>query len=72
MNKMTVLPEALVRIQAEIACAQIEAMAMHTENVRRIMEDLAPAYTEEDFIKVITDHNIGYNDVIEIINNATY
>ena len=68
---MTVLPEALVRIQAEIACAQIEAMAMYTENMRRSMEDLAPAYTEKDFIKVITDHNIGYNDVIEVINNAT-
>jgi len=36
------------------------------------MEGLSPAYTEKDFIKVITDHNIGYNDVIEMINNATY
>lgn len=69
---MTVLPEILVRIQAEIACAQIEAMGMHTENVMRIMEGRSPAYTEKDFIKVITDHNIGYNDVIEMINNATY
>ena len=69
---MTVLPEILVRIQAEITCAQIEMMAMHTENMQRLQEGLSLAYTEKDFMKVITDHNIGYNDVIEMINNATY
>lgn len=60
-----------MRIQAEIACAQIEAMGMHTENVMRIMEGLSPAYTEKDFIKVITDHKYPFM-IIEMINNATY
>lgn len=69
---MPVLPQELVRIQASCTEAYIMCVAMHTENTKRIMEDKSLAYTEEDFVKLIEEYDIGYNSIIMRIRNASY
>jgi hypothetical protein len=69
---MPVQPEMLIRIQAACAAAYIECVAMHTANVERTLEGKALAYPEEAFRKLIEEHGIGYNSVLELIQMATY
>jgi len=46
--------EKIVYFQGQIACAQIEAMAMVAENERRKHIGEAPSFTASDFLDIIT------------------
>ena len=50
-------------LEAELLCARIEMEGMIAENQQRFHSGFSPAYVEEDFLKIIKDHGIGYNDV---------
>ena len=44
--------------------ASIRTMAMQSRNMECMIKHKPMAYTEEDFLKVIEEEGIGYNDVI--------
>lgn len=70
-NRM-ILQEKIIRMQVDSNVALIEALAMQAENMNRLSQGLSIAYTEESFGQLIKDHNIGHNDIITRIQNATY
>jgi len=44
--------------------ALITALGMHAENQKRLSNDESPAYTEDDFNKLIEEKGIHHNAVI--------
>jgi hypothetical protein len=52
-----------LKIEAELLCARIELEGMLAENQQRAYSGLAPAYTEEAFLKLLSSHGIQCNDV---------
>jgi hypothetical protein len=53
-----------VLLFSQSACALVTAMGMQAENKQREFKGEAPAYTEDDFQKVISEHLIGWNDAV--------
>jgi hypothetical protein len=52
---------------SQSVCALITAMGMQAENEQRKHLGQSMAYQEDSFLKVILDHQIGYNDAIMIL-----
>ena len=52
-----------VMLEAELLCARIEMEGMIAENQQRSHSGFSPAYAEDDFLNIIKEHGIGYNDV---------
>lgn len=52
-----------VMLEAELLCARIEMEGMIAENQQRSHSGFSPAYVEDDFLNIIKEHGIGYNDV---------
>ena len=50
---------------ANSSAALIEAMGMMSENIERANRGESLAYTEDQFMKLIQDNGITYNDVIQ-------
>lgn len=50
---------------ANSSAALIEAMGMMSENIERANKGESLAYTEDQFMKLIQDNGITYNDVIQ-------
>lgn len=55
---------AFARVMAATTRAQIRVAAMQAENARRAANGYAPAYTEQNFMDLIDQENLGYNAVI--------
>lgn len=53
------------KLIANSSAALIEAMGMMSENVDRANKGESLAYTEDQFMKLIQDNGITYNDVIQ-------
>lgn len=53
---------------AQAACAMIEAIGMQAENAKRLSEEKAPAYGEEEFAALIDRYGIAHNAVIRFID----
>lgn len=53
------------KLIANSSAALIEAIGMMSENIERANRGESLAYTEDQFMKVIRDNGIAYNDVIE-------
>ncbi len=51
-------------IQAQPACAQVEALGMHAENMQREALGQSMAYDEEAFHSLITKYGIHHNAVL--------
>jgi hypothetical protein len=47
------------------SAALIEAMGMMSENIERANRGESLAYTEDQFMRLIQDNGITYNDVIQ-------
>jgi len=54
--------------QACIARAMIKAMGMQAENQDRVARGLVPAYVEEQFIGVIQEEGIGWNQIMGLLD----
>lgn len=50
---------------ANSSAALIEAMGMMSENIERANKGESLAYTEDQFMKLIQDNGITYNNVIQ-------
>lgn len=61
--------QAAAFINSQVACAIIKALGMNAENAQRIAQGQALAYTEKDYVELINEHGIGYNDVLFTIHN---
>lgn len=57
-------------INAQIVCAQIEAMGMVAENKFREYNGLPVAYKDEDFSSLINKYGIRHNAVIEYLREV--
>lgn len=53
--------EKAAYINAQAACALIEAMGMQAENKQREVEDKSPAFTHEAFMSLQTSYGIDHN-----------
>ena len=51
-------------IQAQAACAMIEAMAMFSENMQRLHRGESISYAEKEFTNLIDGYGISHNAVI--------
>lgn len=58
------LTAQLAQLNAAVARAQIRAMGMQAENESRQNRGESPAYVEEDFVRVIDDEGIGFNQAV--------
>jgi len=60
--------EQLMRIFVELfgACtrASIITMGMQSRNMSDLVKHKSMTYNEEDFLKVIQDEGIGYNEIL--------
>ena len=56
-------PEVLI-FQAGLVRAQIRAMGMQAENMQREQNGESMAYTEKDFVYLIEEEGIDYNQAI--------
>ena len=54
-------------VNAQVACAQIEAASMVAENMRRQHRGEAMAYNEKDFMGLIDKYGLGWNTVHTIL-----
>jgi hypothetical protein len=59
--------ETAADLNARIARATIRAMGMQAENMNRIHRGESMAYIEDDFVNVINEEGIGYNQVIHCL-----
>lgn len=57
-------------VNASVARAMIRSYGMNAENARRAMHGESMAYTEDDFVSLIEDEGIGYNQVIQTLNEG--
>lgn len=55
-------------INAQSACAMIEAMAMQAENTRRKQLGESLAYTETDFCALIERYGISHNATVAFLD----
>ncbi len=55
--------EKLVFIESQIVCAKIRLEAMKARNKQAEFNNEAQYYTEDDFMRIIDEYQIGYNDV---------
>lgn len=53
------------KLIANSSAALIQAIGMMSENIERANRGESPAYTEDQFMKLIQDNGITYNDVIQ-------
>lgn len=53
------------KLIANSSAALIEAMGMMSENIERANRGEFLAYTEDQFMRLIQDNGITYNDVIQ-------
>ena len=60
-NKIMEAAQLIVNSSA----ALIEAMGMMSDNIERVKRGESLAYTEDQFMKLIQDNGITYNDVIQ-------
>ena len=51
-------------VMSQAACALIEAMGMHAENMQRQQLGQSMAYSDEAFLKLINRYGIHHNAVI--------
>lgn len=58
----------VIMAQGCIARAMIKAMGMQAENQQRAASGEAPAYVENDFLKVIDEECAGWNDIIGLLD----
>jgi hypothetical protein len=58
-----VMDEQVVTVHANIARALIRMAGMQAENQDRAHRGAAPAYTEQAFVNIIDDEQIGWNSV---------
>ncbi len=56
--------QRIAYIQSQIACALIELEAMKAENLARIFDMKAQAYTEKDFMALIDKYYLHHNGVM--------
>lgn len=63
--------EAIAYVQAQTACATIEAMGMVAENAHRQANGLSIAYGVEQFHAVIERYGIHHNAVLKIFQEAS-
>ena len=67
MNK----PESCAAyINAQVACALIQAKGMEAENQQRELRGESMAYMEEDFAALIEEYGIHHNAVLGMLNDA--
>lgn len=61
--------ETYVYLNAACTRAMIRATGMQAENMRRMVQERgSPVYLEQDFLNVINEEGIGYNDVQSLLN----
>lgn len=53
------------KLIANSSAALIEAMGMMSENIERVNRGKSLAYTEDQFMRLIQDNGITYNNVIQ-------
>lgn len=53
------------KLIANSSAALIQAIGMMSENIERANRGESLAYTEDQFMKLIKDNGITYNDVIQ-------
>jgi len=53
-----------VFVQSQIACAMLKLEGMKAVNMQRAYEGCAMDYGYDDFVNLIDEHKIGWNDVI--------
>lgn len=53
------------KLIANSSAALIEAMGMMSENIERANRGKSLAYTEDQFMRLIQDNGITYNNVIQ-------
>ena len=51
-------------LNAQVACAMIQAMGMQAANQNRAHKGMEPCYLEQDFENVIANNGIGFNSAI--------
>jgi len=56
-------------IQSQCVCAMAEIEGMKAENMQRQVLGQSMAYTDADFVKVISSYYIGHNDVISYLRD---
>lgn len=54
-------------LNAACTRAMIRATGMQARNMQCMVKQQLPMYLEEDFLKVIDEEGIGYNDVQSIL-----
>lgn len=57
-------------INSQVACAMIKAMGMKTANDAAIDQHGYPPYQQHEFENLISEHSLGYNDVVGFFNHT--
>lgn len=60
----------LMKMRVSILRAEIRLAGMRAENEQRTRSGLALAYVEDQFVKIIDEEGISYNDVTRAFQEA--
>ena len=66
---MDLREQRIVEIQASIARALIKMEGMKAENMQRGHLGQSMAYTDDSFELIISEEQIGYNDIIKRLSD---
>lgn len=61
------LIRAAALINAAVARASVRIAGMQSANMNQLVQQKKPVYKESDFLNVITEESLGYNDVMSML-----
>ena len=64
--------ETIAYVNAQAACAMIEALGMKAENEQRKVQGNSPAYGEAAFSAIIDKYCISHNAVMQLFQESNY